>query len=527
MPDLSPRVVAICLAIAACGSGTGPSEVPAARIEVLAGGGSRDTIDAVLDTALRIRVRRSGDSIAAHVVVRFASLLRTERKLSFQPYTAATTFVGTLTSPNVGTLAVDSTSSEGIASIRVVLGEDADTGGVIVSVPELGLVDTVRYLILPGHPVTLVMTPADTTVTVGHSLHLTAVVVDRLSNPVQVPIVFQASSDSLTVSAQGDVTAGVPVRGFVVARATGIARMDTAGVSVVPAGTIAAVQTVTLGGGLAILDLDGSNGRAIPVPIQPFDVGPEWAPDLQSLAVVGNGFLFNVTLAGAATSLTENSNVIGPVQGVDYAPDGAWIYFSAPTCNNSNGALFKVAPGGGALIRLSPSLAGALTECGYLNQRYPSVSPDGTRLLFENDSVTPSLIQVMALGAGTINGLGVTGSRPRWSPSGSQIAYNADSAVWVMNADGTSPHEISPAGKPFAPGVAWSPAGDWLLVREVLTPFLSTRIDLLNLATSQLIPLPYTAGYYAYALPAWRRDPQPSGSVRPARIARRLPAAVP
>jgi Tol biopolymer transport system component len=264
------------------------------------------------------------------------------------------------------------------------------------------------------------------------------------------------------------------------------------------------VQSVILGGGLTILELDGSGARVVPVPIQPFDVGPAWAPDLQSLAVVGNGLLFNVSLAGTATKLTPDYASYGPVQGVDYAPDGQWIYFSAPTCNNANSALFKVAPNDSTAIRLSPPLADAWTECTSLMAGYPSVSPDGTRLVFENDSVTPSVLQVFTLASGAITPLGVEGSRPRWSPSGTRIAYTAADRVWVMNADGSGSQVVSPAGVTFAPGVAWSPDGSWLLVRQALPPYTSTQVALLSVTTGQLIPLRYSAGYYAYALPSWR-----------------------
>jgi hypothetical protein len=468
---------------------------------VLAGGGVRDTIGAVLDAALRIRVHQADGTAAAHVIVRFTPLMR-----PIEPGGPAylTTYVGGLASPNFEWFVADSTKGDGTASVRVGLALLADTGGVIVAVPDLGLVDTVPYYILPGKPVGLSMSPTDTAITVGRSHRLNGVVRDRAGNPVAAPITYRATTTSLTVSASGEVKAAAPTRSAVIASSSVVEATDTIGISVVPAGTIAVAQASLRGGGLTVLELDGSGVRIVPMPMTPgTEVGPVWAPNGQSLVAVANGLLFHVPLEGTPLRLTPEPLRYGPVSHVDVAPDGQWIYFATNNCN-LNSILYKMPLSGGTESRLSQPLADEVTECFELKQAYPSVSPDGTRLVFENDSVAPSVLQLFTLASGTSSQLGVAGSRPRWSPSGTQIAYNANEQVWVMNADASGARRVSPVGVPFAPGVAWSPDGTWLLVREKLPSFSYTRVGLLHVGTGQLIPLPYTTGYNAYSLPSWR-----------------------
>jgi Tol biopolymer transport system component len=72
-------------------------------------------------------------------------------------------------------------------------------------------------------------------------------------------------------------------------------------------------------------------------------------------------------------------------------------------------------------------------------------------------------------------------SRPAWSPDGDKIAYVSGGerhwqtygtgTVWVVNADGSSPHQVDPVGygrKGSVTAVAWSPNGRQLVLTRVI-----------------------------------------------------------
>jgi Tol biopolymer transport system component len=91
----------------------------------------------------------------------------------------------------------------------------------------------------------------------------------------------------------------------------------------------------------------------------------------------------------------------------------------------------------------------------------PHFSPDGTRLLYTRYTTgsygfagSKSRVTVYDFATGTTRDLTTTGtdSYPVWSPDGSMIAFlssrnNNNTALWVMNADGSNAHEIAhPSG---------------------------------------------------------------------------------
>jgi len=72
-------------------------------------------------------------------------------------------------------------------------------------------------------------------------------------------------------------------------------------------------------------------------------------------------------------------------------------------------------------------------------------------------------------------GVGGVNCRPRWSPDGTMIAFEHCDPVegisncqvgfdlWVMHADGSDAHRVTPEGTPHTRGASWSPDGSRLL----------------------------------------------------------------
>jgi Tol biopolymer transport system component len=100
------------------------------------------------------------------------------------------------------------------------------------------------------------------------------------------------------------------------------------------------------------------------------------------------------------------------------------------------------------------------------NNRFPVWSPDGSKIAFESDRT--GLYQVWVMDADGTNPRQVTtdsatkGQLPDWSPDGSRIAYSSlatgNGDIYVINADGTNPTRLtSDPALDFGP--AWSPDG--------------------------------------------------------------------
>lgn len=100
---------------------------------------------------------------------------------------------------------------------------------------------------------------------------------------------------------------------------------------------------------------------------------------------------------------------------------------------------------------------------------YPDVSPDGTRIAFARFDSTHNygLWTVDSTGNGqTPIQLPFPAWEPKWSPSGSEIAFSGSAPgsfiqTWLMNADGSQPHQVSPVGFDIGQP-AWAPSGQRL-----------------------------------------------------------------
>ena len=512
-PALLSALAILAVPAAGCGhDSTGPRDPGGdPGIDIVAGANVTDTVGAALPLALQVVARDAAGRLLRGVVVRFSSV-------PIQgpgDVTVPSVYVGDVSAAGVSTFLAETTSADGVALARIVLGTAAGAGGVAITVPQEGLQDTARYSVSPGAAVRVVLPIADTAIQVGRTIPLGGRVEDRNGNPRADAVTYSLAGTGLAV-ANGQVSASAPARAAVVGRASaaGVAP-DTTWVSVVPAATIATRRAYKL----VTAALDGSGLTEIPHTLEATDYGPEWHPNGQSLLAVLGTFggpysLYRVHMNGAieqVISPTASSaggfSVPGVIRGVTYSPDAQWVYLSGGNCNY-NAILYRLPVANPAAIeRLSPT---GVDECFELVNHWPSLSPDGARLAYENQTWNQSgySVRVMTVATREITEIVSGGQHPHWSPAGDLIAYWADKQIWVVRPDGTGAHVVSPPGRAYVPGAEWSPDGQWILARfEPTQGWAGTTVALLDVNTRLEIPLAWTTGYGGIALPAWKPQP--------------------
>ena len=105
----------------------------------------------------------------------------------------------------------------------------------------------------------------------------------------------------------------------------------------------------------------------------------------------------------------------------------------------------------------------------------------------------------------------LTGLMPRWSPDGTQLAFFGGPStesfrVYLMPATGGTPRRVTTGTLPEA-DPSWSPDGRQLAFgnssggQAGTTP--NTTIQILDLGTGQIAPLPGSAGFFS---PRWSPD---------------------
>jgi len=159
-----------------------------------------------------------------------------------------------------------------------------------------------------------------------------------------------------------------------------------------------------------------------------------------------------------------------------FSPDGNWIVYqsSAAYSDDRNSDVWIMRTDGTDATRLTDDTS----------QDYsPSFSPDGQRIIFARRLADDSPdgfedtveLWTMDLTGGDLQQLtpsddGVSALYPAYSYDGTRIAFaaqppNEAASVWVMNADGTSPVQLTPGqvGGSGATRPSWSPDGQWIV----------------------------------------------------------------
>ena len=197
--------------------------------------------------------------------------------------------------------------------------------------------------------------------------------------------------------------------------------------------------------------------------IQPFQgANPEF--DAEGKKIIfsnntgnGNG-LFLRELATGSTTRIENK--AQDSEAPSLSPDGSRIVFVNWTPDRESSQIFIADANGSNWI--------PLTAGKYYNWS-PRWSPDGRTIVFE--TTRDGERQIYTMDPDGKNQVNLTNSKdlchsPSWSPNGAFIAYmsrgnNGKANIFVMKSDGSEPVDIS-KGKTRDSEPVWSPDGQWI-----------------------------------------------------------------
>lgn len=167
-------------------------------------------------------------------------------------------------------------------------------------------------------------------------------------------------------------------------------------------------------------------------------------------------------------------------------------------------------------MALAPiSRANSQTAATHLAQR-PVWSPDGTKILFESlDESNKTSLQIYDVTTAAVVNLPASEENPgfaQWSPDGTRIAYwTAEAEVWVVNADGSAPFNVTEVYHNVDSLFDWSPDGQALVIKPLTlnphapeldrAPFWIFELDEASAARTSVVALGY-----ATFLPNWSPD---------------------
>ena len=537
-------VAAAFLALGGCGGGevTPPEPLPvgaASRVDVIAGAGSVDTIQAAV-APVRLVVRSADGRPVPGVEVAFLQV-RDPRWTPIPDWDRGDVpFLEFRLSDTTAYVRQGWTTTDASGSVtaHLRLGTVAGPAALQLSVARGAtgdtLRDTVPFEVRPGRAVALTfVTSADTTVMIGGIAQLRASTVDRANNFRPDTVTYAAGDAAppgrLRVEPRGLVTGLAPARVPVSVSYPGLAPVP-GWVTVVPRGTLALRVDGREGPGIYTMALDGTERRRLNLPVADAEgtgrwenQAPLWSPDGRSVLVAAQGEVLRLGLDGRReTVLARDAHAASvPASGLrvhSFAPptaDGTLYY--ALECGGFTTLLRRNPTGDTQRVRpLASAAADSGALCGTQRHESPAVSLDGGRLAFLERTAAGEQLVLADVAGGAARATGVFGGVPRWSPDGDRLLYVAAGALWTMRADGTGRRRIPTAATTYNAEASWSPDGRYVVtLAGAMTSVVGARLVVIDVESGTELVLPYSVEQFVaythrypptFYAPAWRPE---------------------
>jgi Tol biopolymer transport system component len=186
---------------------------------------------------------------------------------------------------------------------------------------------------------------------------------------------------------------------------------------------------------VAVMNADGSN--IVRLTFDSGDANPSWSPDGSQIVYQHDDLsrldVWVMNGDGANPHLLMSADSTNSAQDITWTPQGTLLG------DDFFGLDLQRSPSSTSLHRV--------LELAPMNGATPRMSPDGSRIAFtwrgSTASVGPFIYSINVDGTDMKQLSNSVIRFPVWSPDGSKLAFSSSSRVWVMNADGSNPLQLT------------------------------------------------------------------------------------